>query len=38
MTYAQFNAELSKLDDDDWEAISVLFDSNKAHYRRLLNE
>lgn len=38
MTYKQFNEALSKLDDDDWEAISILFDMNKDHYRRLLNE
>lgn len=38
MTYKQFNEVLSKLDDDDCEAISILFDMNKDHYWRLLNE
>lgn len=38
MTYEQFNQVLSKLDDDDWEAISILFDMNKEHYWRLINE
>jgi hypothetical protein len=38
MTYKQFNEELSKLDDDDWESISILFDMNKEHYWRLINE
>ena len=31
MTYEQFNAVLSKLDDDDWEAISILFEMKKDH-------
>ena len=38
MTYQEFNAELSKLDDDDYVAISILFDANKTHYWRLVND
>ena len=38
MTYQEFNEELSKLDDDDWEAISILFDTNRTHYWRLIDD